>query len=100
MEPKPGQSVDPKPCAGNDGTTIIVCNFLERYLSIVDLGLQIEDLFYNTPTRLSALRSSSEEYSRILDVLTKYSIHNPKVSFICKKVTFSTPIVALRLFSF
>lgn len=47
---------------------------------------QIEDLFYNTPTRLSALRSSSEEYSRILDVVTKYAVHNPKVSFLCKKV--------------
>ncbi|TFK67600.1 DNA mismatch repair protein MutL [Pluteus cervinus] len=65
---RPGQSEEPKPCAGNDGTTLIV-----------------EDLFYNTPTRLSALRSSSEEYARILDVVTKYAVHNPKVSFSCKK---------------
>ncbi|TRM60315.1 hypothetical protein BD626DRAFT_504926 [Schizophyllum amplum] len=57
---KPGQAAEPKPCAGNDGTTI-----------------SIEDLFYNTPTRLSALRSASEEYARILDVMTKYSVHNP-----------------------
>ncbi|TFK49460.1 DNA mismatch repair protein MutL [Heliocybe sulcata] len=65
---KPGLTPDPKPCAGNDGTTIIV-----------------EDLFHNTPTRLSALRSSSEEYARILDVMTKYAIHNSSVSFVCKK---------------
>ncbi|EIW77203.1 DNA mismatch repair protein MutL [Coniophora puteana RWD-64-598 SS2] len=66
--PKSGLSPDPKPCAGNDGTTIT-----------------IENMFYNTPTRLSALRSSSEEYSRILDVMTRYAVHNPNVSFSCKK---------------
>ncbi|KAK0496296.1 histidine kinase-like ATPase [Armillaria luteobubalina] len=69
-----GQTSEPKPCAGNDGTTIT-----------------IEDLFYNTPTRLSALRSASEEYSRILDVLTKYAIHNHDVSFVCKKAGSNTP---------
>ncbi|OBZ78145.1 DNA mismatch repair protein Mlh1 [Grifola frondosa] len=65
---KAGTSAEPKACAGNDGTTITA-----------------ENLFYNTPTRLSALRSSSEEYARILDVVTKYAVHNPKVSFTCKK---------------
>ncbi|GJJ10468.1 hypothetical protein Clacol_004694 [Clathrus columnatus] len=54
--PKAGISLDPKPCAGNDGTTIIV-----------------EDLFYNTPLRLQAMKSASDEYSRILDVITKYA---------------------------
>ena len=48
--------------------------------------MQVENLFYNTTARLSALRSSSEEYARILDVLTKYAVHNAGVSFVCKKV--------------
>ncbi|KAF9235807.1 hypothetical protein BU15DRAFT_89456 [Melanogaster broomeanus] len=74
VPPKAGQTTDPKPCAGNDGTVIT-----------------IEDMFYNTPTRLSALRGSSEEYARILDVVTKYAVHNPNVSFLCKKVGSSTP---------
>lgn len=55
------------------------------------LSYQIEDLFYNTPTRLSALRSISEEYSRILDVITKYAVHNPKIAFVCKKSGSASP---------
>ncbi|KAL0571895.1 DNA mismatch repair protein Mlh1 [Marasmius crinis-equi] len=74
---QPGLATEPKPCAGNDGTIIM-----------------IEDLFYNTPTRLSALRNTSDEYARILDVVTKYAVHNPKVSFSCKKVGTSTPDIS------
>ncbi|KAF8548260.1 DNA mismatch repair protein MutL [Imleria badia] len=74
VPPKAGQTPDPKPCAGIDGTTIV-----------------IEDMFYSTPTRLSALRSPSEEYARILDVVTKYAVHNSKVAFLCKKAGSVTP---------
>ncbi|KAA8904640.1 hypothetical protein FN846DRAFT_952062 [Sphaerosporella brunnea] len=66
--PKPGQSPDPKPCAGRQGTQITV-----------------EDLFYNTPSRRRAFRSASEEYSKILDVVGRYAVHCNGVAFSCKK---------------
>lgn len=59
----------PKPCAGNQGTQIIV-----------------EDMFYNMPQRITAFKSASEEFSRIYDVLSRYAIHNPNVSFTLKKL--------------
>lgn len=65
---KPGASPDPKPCAGNNGTQITV-----------------EDLFYNVPTRRKALKNTTEEYNRILDVMNRYAIHYSGISFSCKK---------------
>jgi len=65
---KPGQSPDPKPTAGRQGTQITV-----------------EDLFYNVPTRRRAFRSASEEYNKILDVVGRYAVHCDGVAFSCKK---------------
>lgn len=65
---KPGQSADPKPCAGNNGTQITA-----------------EDLFFNVPTRRKAFKSASDEYNRILDVVGRYAVHNAGVSFTCRK---------------
>jgi DNA mismatch repair protein MLH1 len=65
---KPGQSADPKACAGRQGTQIAV-----------------EDLFYNVPTRRRAFRSASEEYAKIADVVGKYAVHCQGVAFSCKK---------------
>lgn len=65
---KPGQSSDPRPCAGRPGTQITV-----------------EDLFYNIPNRRRAFRSASEEYAKILDVVTKYAVHCSEVAFSIKK---------------
>ncbi|XP_053570432.1 DNA mismatch repair protein Mlh1 [Bombina bombina] len=58
----------PKPCAGNQGTQITV-----------------EDLFYNVSTRRKALKSASEEYAKIVEVVSRYAIHNSGISFSIKK---------------
>ncbi|XP_046396691.1 DNA mismatch repair protein Mlh1 [Ischnura elegans] len=59
----------PKPCAGNQGTQIIV-----------------EDLFYNLATRRKALKTTYEEYAKIADVVGSYAIHNSHVGFSLKKI--------------
>ncbi|KAJ2721073.1 DNA mismatch repair protein [Coemansia sp. Benny D115] len=66
---KPGGSSDPEPCAGNNGTII-----------------SAEDLFYNIPSRKNALKNTRDEYNRIVDVASRYAIHNSKVAFSCRKM--------------
>lgn len=48
----------------------------------------MEDLFYNLHTRRQALKNTSEQYQRILDVVQKYAVHfgAKRVGFVCKKV--------------
>ncbi|KAK5638973.1 hypothetical protein RI129_013268 [Pyrocoelia pectoralis] len=58
----------PKAVAGNQGTQI-----------------NVEDLFYNMNVRRAALKSSTEEYQRIVDVVGKYAIHNFSIGFGLKK---------------
>ncbi len=65
---KPGQTPDPKPTAGRNGTQI-----------------SVEDLFYNVPTRRKAFRSASDEYNKIIDMVGRYAIHCEGVAFSCKK---------------
>lgn len=59
---------DIKSCAGNQGTQITV-----------------EDLFYNCTQRRQMFKTPSDEFQRILDVVTKYSIHNANVGFLLNK---------------
>nr|ODN86354.1 DNA mismatch repair protein MLH1 [Cryptococcus depauperatus CBS 7841] len=77
---KPGSSSDPKPAAANDGTIITA-----------------SDLFYNMPLRKRAFKSTSEEYNRILDAVTKYAIHNPHVAWQCKKAGSALPDVSTQV---
>ncbi|XP_069989934.1 DNA mismatch repair protein Mlh1 [Penaeus vannamei] len=58
----------PKPCAGNQGTQITV-----------------EDLFYNVSTRRKALKSGTEEYLKVAEVVGRYAVHNASVGFTLKK---------------
>jgi DNA mismatch repair protein MLH1 len=59
---------NPKPCAGKQGTTIIV-----------------EELFYNMETRRRALKSATEEHNKVVDVVMRYAVHNAPVGFSLKK---------------
>ena len=70
---------EPKPMAGKDGTILLV-----------------EDLFYNIPSRLRALRSPSDEYSKIVDVMGRYAIHSENVGFSCKKIGDSNFTLTVR----
>lgn len=66
---RPGASdAAPKPTAANQGTNITV-----------------EDMFANVPMRRKSFKSPQDEYSRILDAVSKYAIHNAGVAITCKK---------------
>lgn len=58
----------PTACAGNQGTTIT-----------------FDDIFYNTPIRLSTLKFPSDEFQKIFEVIARYAVHNHRVSFALKK---------------
>ncbi|GMR42922.1 hypothetical protein PMAYCL1PPCAC_13117, partial [Pristionchus mayeri] len=54
-----------RPSAGGDGTTITV-----------------EALFEASESRRAALKNHAEEAARVLDVVAKYAVHRPDVSFV------------------
>ncbi len=58
----------PKPIAAQEGTTI-----------------QVRDMFYNNPQRKKSI-GFNEEYSKIVEVVTRYAIHYPMIRFSCRKM--------------
>ena len=87
---------EPKP-AGNISLTVLFDR--KKYCFIITIAgtigttITVEDLFYNMPTRKQAFKNLNDEYQRILDVVTKYSIHygDKKISFTCKKYGQNVP---------
>ncbi|KAJ1620596.1 hypothetical protein T492DRAFT_914985 [Pavlovales sp. CCMP2436] len=69
LVPEPGApSAAPRACARTVGTTICA-----------------EDLFHNAPARRRAMRSPSDEYARVLDVVGKYALAFPHVALCVRK---------------
>ena len=46
----------------------------------------MEDLFYNVQTRKNALKSAFEEHNRVVEVVTRFAVHNASVGFSLKKL--------------
>ncbi|KAK9758148.1 hypothetical protein RND81_01G210700 [Saponaria officinalis] len=59
---------EPKPCAAVKGTQIM-----------------IENLFYNMTARRKTLQNSSDDYSKIVDLLSRFAVHHTNVGFSCRK---------------
>ncbi|KAK1323090.1 DNA mismatch repair protein MLH1 [Acorus calamus] len=59
---------DPKPCAAVKGTQIMV-----------------ENLFYNMIARRKTLQNSNDDYSKVVDLISRFAIHHTNVSFSCRK---------------
>ncbi|XP_022972874.1 DNA mismatch repair protein MLH1 isoform X2 [Cucurbita maxima] len=59
---------EPKPCAAVKGTQITV-----------------ENLFYNMSARRKTLQNVSDDYTKIVDLLSRFAIHHINISFSCRK---------------
>ena len=65
----------------------------EFYAPIKGTDLSVENLFYNTPARLKYLRNPHTEQANITNVIHKFSLSYPNISFelhVDGKITFKT----------
>ncbi|CAL0301776.1 unnamed protein product [Lupinus luteus] len=67
---------EPKPCAAVKGTQIMV-----------------ENLFCNMATSKKALQNSNGDYTKIVDLVSRFAIHHINVSFSCRKYKATRPDV-------
>lgn len=49
----------------------------------------MENLFYNMIARRKTLQNSSDDYTKIVDLLSRMAIHHTNVSFSCRKVGYA-----------
>lgn len=47
---------------------------------------KVENLFYNMAARRKTLQNSADDYSKIVDLISRFAIHHINVSFSCRKV--------------
>jgi DNA mismatch repair protein MutL len=54
----------------------------ERVIGAQDgTTIEVKDLFFNTPARKKFLKTELIELKHIIEVVTKYALHNPNISF-------------------
>ena len=87
-----------KSCAGEAQGKMLVLEAAkviseEYYAPIKGTDLSVENLFYNTPARLKYLRNVHTEQANITNVIYKFALSYPNVSFelhVDDKITFKT----------
>lgn len=87
-----------KSCAGEAQGKMLVleagkATSEEYYAPIKGTDLSVENLFYNTPARLKYLRNAHTEQANITNVIYKFALSYPNVSFelhVDDKITFKT----------
>lgn len=55
-------------------------------LVFLDVWFQVENLFYNMTARRKTLQNASDDYTKIVDLLSRFAIHHINISFSCRKV--------------